>query len=86
MNPVMVMMMVIGICLREILGASCNSGRPTKPPKPLIVHRFCRTRDLVAAYIRVCPRSLEEETVVRGFDDAGLFRLEEAPQLDTTGN
>lgn len=34
-----------------------------KPP----IYKFCRTRDLIAVYVRVCPRSLEE-TVVRGVD------------------
>ena len=62
--------------------ADCDSVKPARPPKPLIVHRFCRTRDIVRAYVRVCPRSLEEETVIRGVDDDEPFLSERAPQSD----
>ena len=62
--------MMFCICLSAwLLLISCDSARPTRRPRPVIVHRFCRTRDIVRVYVRVCPRrrrSLPEETVAHG--------------------
>lgn len=53
------------------------------PSCDAVMYNFCRTRDLIKVFVRICSRSMEE-TVVRGVNVEGPSKSERTMQADTS--